>query len=42
MASIKDCSKNLKREEIYASEYHDFEHLRQSVEEFIDRYQQGR
>jgi putative transposase len=30
--------KTLKREEIYASQYRDFEALHQSVEEFIDRY----
>jgi putative transposase len=30
--------KTLKREEIYASEYRNFEDPRQSIEEFIDRY----
>ena len=30
--------KTLKREEIYASTYRDFEHLRERVEEFIERY----
>jgi transposase InsO family protein len=30
--------KTLKREEIYASEYRDLEHLLQSVEVFIEHY----
>jgi hypothetical protein len=30
--------KTLKREEVYATEYRDLEHLRSNIEEFIDRY----
>ena len=30
--------KTLKREEIYANQYDDLEHLRASIEEFIERY----
>ena len=37
-ASCESFMKTLKREEIYASDYRDLEHLRQHLEEFIDRY----
>jgi transposase InsO family protein len=37
-ASCESFMKTLKREEIYASGYHDLEHLRQNLEEFIERY----
>jgi transposase InsO family protein len=37
-ASCESFMKTLKREEIYASDYRDLEHLRQNLEEFIDRY----
>jgi putative transposase len=37
-ATCESFMKTLKREEIYASQYRDFEGLRQGVEEFIDRY----
>ena len=37
-ATCESFLKTIKREEIYASEYRDFEDLRQKVEEFIDRY----
>jgi putative transposase len=37
-ATCESFLKTLKREEIYASEYRDFEDLRQNIEEFIDRY----
>ena len=37
-ASCESFMKTLKREEIYASDYHDLEHLRQHLEEFLDRY----
>jgi putative transposase len=37
-ASCESFMKTLKREEIYASAYRDLEHLRQNLEEFIDRY----
>ncbi|MHB8525848.1 MAG: IS3 family transposase, partial [Candidatus Acidiferrales bacterium] len=30
--------KTLKREEIYANRYHDLDHMRANVEEFIERY----
>jgi putative transposase len=37
-ATCESFIKTLKREEIYAREYHDFEDLLQSIEEFVDRY----
>ena len=37
-ASCESFIKTLKREEIYANEYRDLEHLRDHVEEFIDGY----
>jgi putative transposase len=37
-ASCESFIKTLKREEIYANEYADLEHLRAHVEEFIERY----
>jgi putative transposase len=37
-ASCESFMKTLKREEIYANDYRDLEHLRQHLEEFIDRY----
>jgi transposase InsO family protein len=37
-ASCESFIKTLKREEIYANEYRDLEHLRASIEEFIERY----
>jgi putative transposase len=37
-ATCESFLKTIKREEIYASEYRDFEDLCQKVEEFIDRY----
>jgi transposase InsO family protein len=37
-ASCESFMKTLKREEIYASDYRDLEHLRQNLAEFIDRY----
>jgi putative transposase len=37
-ASCESFMKTLKREEIYANDYRDLEHLRQNLEEFIDRY----
>jgi len=37
-ASCESFMKTLKREEIYASEYRDLEHLRTNIEEFIERY----
>ena len=37
-ASCESFIKTLKREEIYANEYENLEHLRNHVEEFIDRY----
>ena len=37
-AACESFIKTLKREEIYASEYRDFEDLLQSIEEFVDRY----
>jgi putative transposase len=37
-ASCESFMKTLKREEIYANEYRDLEHLRAHIEEFIDQY----
>lgn len=37
-ASCESFIKTLKREEIYANEYHDLDHLRSNIEEFIERY----
>jgi putative transposase len=37
-ASCESFFKTLKREEIYANEYRDLDHLRANLEEFIDRY----
>ena len=37
-ASCESFIKTLKREEIYANEYQDLEHLRSHIEEFIERY----
>ena len=37
-ASCESFFKTLKREEIYANEYRDLDHLRANIEEFIDRY----
>ena len=37
-ASCESFIKTLKREEVYAAEYRDLEHLRANIEEFIDRY----
>jgi len=37
-ASCESFLKTLKREEIYANEYHNLEHLRANLEEFIERY----
>jgi transposase InsO family protein len=37
-ASCESFMKTLKREEIYAHDYRDLEHLRQNLEEFIERY----
>ena len=37
-ASCESFIKTLKREEIYANEYEDLDHLRGNVEEFIERY----
>ena len=37
-ATCESFLKTIKREEIYASEYRDFEDLRQKIDEFIDRY----
>src|SRR5260370_14985383 len=37
-ASCESFIKTLKREEIYANEYEHLEHLRDHMEEFIDRY----
>jgi len=37
-ASCESFIKTLKREEVYATEYRDLEHLRANIEEFIDRY----
>jgi transposase InsO family protein len=37
-ASCESFIKTLKREEIYANEYRDLDHLRDHIEEFIERY----
>jgi putative transposase len=37
-ASCESFMKTLKREEIYANQYRDLDHLRANIEEFIDRY----
>ena len=37
-ASCESFLKTLKREEIYANQYSDLEHLRTNIEEFIDKY----
>jgi putative transposase len=37
-ASCESFLKTLKREEVYANEYRDLEHLRANIEEFIERY----
>jgi hypothetical protein len=37
-ASCESFIKTLKREEIYANQHDDLEHLRTNIEEFIDRY----
>ena len=37
-ASCESFMKTLKREEVYANEYHDLDHLRANIEEFIERY----
>jgi len=37
-ASCESFIKTLKREEIYAGDYRDLEHLQQHLEEFLDRY----
>jgi hypothetical protein len=37
-ASCESFIKTLKREEIYANEYQDLDHLRANIEEFIERY----
>ncbi len=37
-ASCESFFKTLKREEIYANEYRDLDHLRANIEEFIERY----
>jgi putative transposase len=37
-ASCESFLKTLKREEIYANQYRDLEHLRGNIEEFIERY----
>jgi putative transposase len=37
-ASCESFMKTLKREEVYATEYRDLEHLRTNIEEFIERY----
>jgi transposase InsO family protein len=37
-ASCESFIKTLKREEIYASEYENMDHLRSNIEEFIGRY----
>jgi hypothetical protein len=37
-ASCKSFLKTLKREEIYANQYRDLDHLRGNIEEFIERY----
>ena len=35
---VAKLSKTLKREEIYANDYRDMEHLAEGIEEFIERY----
>ncbi len=37
-ASCESFIKTLKREEIYANEYRNLDHLRENIEEFIERY----
>src|ERR1700682_2332010 len=37
-ASCESFLKTLKREEIYANEYRDLEHLRANIQEFIEQY----
>jgi len=37
-ASCESFMKTLKREEIYANQYSDLEHLRTNIEEFIEKY----
>src|SRR5262249_21260119 len=37
-ASCESFLKTLKREEIYANQYRDLDHLRANIEEFIERY----
>ena len=37
-ASCESFMKTLKREEIYANDYRDLEHLRATLEDFIERY----
>jgi putative transposase len=37
-ASCESFIKTLKREEIYANEYQDLDHLRSNIAEFIERY----
>src|SRR5262249_36091046 len=37
-ASCESFLKTLKREEIYANQYRDLDHLRTNIEEFIERY----
>ena len=37
-ASCESFLKTLKREEIYANEYRDLDHLRENLAEFIDTY----
>ena len=37
-ASCESFMKTLKREEIYAREYDELEHLRANIEEFIEQY----
>jgi hypothetical protein len=37
-ASCESFIKTLKREEIYANQYQDLDHLRSNIEEFIERY----
>jgi transposase InsO family protein len=37
-ASCESFMKTLKREEIHANDYHDLDHLRANIEEFIERY----
>ncbi len=37
-ASCESFLKTLKREEIYANDYRDLDHLRANIEEFVERY----